>query len=636
MDPAVWAKDQGCAYLTKINGPVIRINPEELHFNDIAFVDEIYASGGRKRDKQTHYLNFVAGPISLAAFSAREHNLHRLRRGALNKFFSRTQIAKLEPTIRLLVEQLCDKMIRLGAQPVDLNVAYSCFSADVVSGICFGEAFGFVTQESWEPNFKIALQALLGPMYIFRFLSPVRYLANAAPAIGKWFGKDIRLMLEQSNQLLPARIIKAREDYSSGSKTDQPSLFAALIDSSLPEEEKTVHRLSGEGFSMTAAGTETTAWTLSVITFHLLNRPQVLARLTTELEEANALSLSWFELEKLGYLNAVIMEGLRHSYGVAPRSPRIAPDETLTYRGQFKGHNIVYTIPPGTPMGMSSAITNHNEDVFPEPYEFIPERWLGLRREQAAQIGKPHDFFLEGQSSVRWNEPCILQSLPGNIHTDPTGDTADEVIAFMKILDISAAFAPANKVNGMHCVYISSSRSKYFESHAKKFSLKLAQTALGRLRILSSTTGGSDTNAVIRWAILDRGKSLTRTEIERRKNVGESGRSEQAEKESPSQRSSGKGSLGAWKSSLCGRIQRLSPNLSDAQVEYLGTMSSFDVRFLHSLIPADPRITRVHSLMTFVLHMKAGHVALGRKKEEKKTSGGVALLCNDAVIATTP
>lgn len=95
-------------------GPVIRINPEELHFNDIAFVDEIYASAGRKRDKQVHYLNFLAGPIKLASFSAHEHNVHRIRRGALNKFFSRTQISKLQPTIRLLLDHLCDKLIRLG------------------------------------------------------------------------------------------------------------------------------------------------------------------------------------------------------------------------------------------------------------------------------------------------------------------------------------------------------------------------------------------------------------------------------------------------------------------------------------------------------------------------------------------
>jgi hypothetical protein len=32
-------------------GPVIRINPDELHCSDPAFTDEIYASSGRVRDK---------------------------------------------------------------------------------------------------------------------------------------------------------------------------------------------------------------------------------------------------------------------------------------------------------------------------------------------------------------------------------------------------------------------------------------------------------------------------------------------------------------------------------------------------------------------------------------------------------
>lgn len=95
-------------------GPVVRINPEELHFNDIAFVDEIYAGRGRKRDKQVHFLEFVAGPISWAMFSTPGHDLHRIRRSAVNKFFSRAQIARLEDMIKSLANRLCNKMIRLG------------------------------------------------------------------------------------------------------------------------------------------------------------------------------------------------------------------------------------------------------------------------------------------------------------------------------------------------------------------------------------------------------------------------------------------------------------------------------------------------------------------------------------------
>jgi hypothetical protein len=43
--------------LTARAGPIVRINPYEVHCADIAFADEIYAVGGRKRDKPLHQIN---------------------------------------------------------------------------------------------------------------------------------------------------------------------------------------------------------------------------------------------------------------------------------------------------------------------------------------------------------------------------------------------------------------------------------------------------------------------------------------------------------------------------------------------------------------------------------------------------
>jgi hypothetical protein len=38
-------------------GPIVRINPGEVHCNDSKFSDEIYAVGGRKRNKPIHQVN---------------------------------------------------------------------------------------------------------------------------------------------------------------------------------------------------------------------------------------------------------------------------------------------------------------------------------------------------------------------------------------------------------------------------------------------------------------------------------------------------------------------------------------------------------------------------------------------------
>ena len=68
---------------------------------------------------------------------------------------------------------------------------------------------------------------------------------------------------------------------------------------------QTIERLMDEGFILVGAGGETTAQTLAVLTFHLLNNPEVLFELRAELDEAVAGSdslLTWQTLEQLPFL----------------------------------------------------------------------------------------------------------------------------------------------------------------------------------------------------------------------------------------------------------------------------------------------------------------------------------------------
>lgn len=100
-----------------------------------------------------------------------------------------------------------------------------------------------------------------------------------------------------------------------------PTIFHDIMVNKLPEREKKLNRLCQEGQTFIVAGTETTAWCLSVICFHLLKDQAKLQRLTDELKEANAATST--ELEQLSYLSAVIQDGLRLSYGVFPTGYRV-------------------------------------------------------------------------------------------------------------------------------------------------------------------------------------------------------------------------------------------------------------------------------------------------------------------------
>lgn len=61
--------------------------------------------------------------------------------------------------------------------------------------------------------------------------------------------------------------------------------------------------------------------------------------------------------------------GLRLSYGSVQRSPRINRLHAWKYGD--------WVIPAGTAVGMDAYHMHSNADIFPEPFAFHPERWLG-------------------------------------------------------------------------------------------------------------------------------------------------------------------------------------------------------------------------------------------------------------------
>lgn len=101
----------------------------------------------------------------------------------------------------------------------------------------------------------------------------------------------------------------------------------------------------------------------------MLDTPEIYTKLRAELEEAipdPKIIPPLPSLEKLPYLSAVIQEGLRLSYGVSGRPPRISKTLPMTFGP--------YTLPPGTEVAMTPAIQHRNPETFPDPHAFKPER----------------------------------------------------------------------------------------------------------------------------------------------------------------------------------------------------------------------------------------------------------------------
>ncbi|EFW15797.1 conserved hypothetical protein [Coccidioides posadasii str. Silveira] len=370
-------------------GPIVRISPHELHINDPAFIDTLYAGGGKRRDKYVFYASQFGLPKSL--FGTADHYHHRLRRSALRRFFSKASVTQLEPLITKKIDTLCS-IIQATAgsgRPVSLSDAYSAITSDVATEYAFGTCTNFVCPSNpyFQRNFRVTLVKGLMVATHSKQFPWIRSISNMIP-ISVLRVLDANLAAAMEFQMEISKQVKdVMDGVSNGNEKGHNTIFHELLTGSLPPQEKTFTRLKQEGQLIVGAGTETVGWSLSVITFYILAHPAVLEKLRKELEEAipdPSILPSVTTLENLPYLSAVVAEGLRLSYGVISRSQRISPYEPLIFEPASDQENhIKHVIPAGTPVGMTSYLIHHNPEIFPDSSKFIPERWLD-------QDGKRH------------------------------------------------------------------------------------------------------------------------------------------------------------------------------------------------------------------------------------------------------
>lgn len=135
-------------------GPIIRINPYELHINDtdLEFMGQLYPSIGRDVDK----FWWSAGMFGSVAttFGTIGHNMHKLRRAAFAKFLSPAYIRKLEPVLKDLVNTLTRKVeegIEAG-KIVNLEHAYSALTQDIITEYCFSFSRHCLEKENFSPH----------------------------------------------------------------------------------------------------------------------------------------------------------------------------------------------------------------------------------------------------------------------------------------------------------------------------------------------------------------------------------------------------------------------------------------------------------------------------------------------------
>lgn len=109
--------------------------------------------------------------VELSEFGTIDHDLHRKRRSPVARFFSRAMISQLEADIAPLSQKLCDKLLvnRGQEEPLELGIAYSNLTTDIVWAYCFGESFGLLEHTGFDLNFRDPTRSALTHQFTFRF-----------------------------------------------------------------------------------------------------------------------------------------------------------------------------------------------------------------------------------------------------------------------------------------------------------------------------------------------------------------------------------------------------------------------------------------------------------------------------------
>ncbi len=285
-----------------------------------------------------------------------EGDRHRRRRQLLMPPFHGERMRSYGDLIRNITEKVISQLPQ--EQPFSARSAMQEISLQVILQVVFGLYEGERYQQ---------LKHLLAEM-LELFRSPLssgflffRFLQKDLGAWSPW-GKFVR-QRQQIDQLLYTEIADRRQ-HPDPNSIDMLSLLMSAKDE--VGNPMTDRELRDELMTLLFAGHETTATAMAWALYWIHKKPEVREKLLQELATLGD-SPDFMNIARLPYLSAVCNESLR-IYPVAMLTfARVAQEEV-----ELLGHQL----PPDAVVYGCIYLLHHREDLYPNPKEFKPERFL--------------------------------------------------------------------------------------------------------------------------------------------------------------------------------------------------------------------------------------------------------------------
>ncbi|KAJ6118910.1 hypothetical protein N7471_013530 [Penicillium samsonianum] len=290
--------------------------------------------------------------------NANDDDHRRLRRVQAHAFSEKAlslQEAYVQKHVELFISCLGEELNITKNGVINAVKWFHYLTTDIIGDLAFGESFGGLEKNEMHPW----LENLFGSVKIYSFFRELsRYpswmtyitIALISP----------RRQLVHSNKAIEFGAEQAQKRIKRG--TERPDFMSYLL---LSEDEIAISSIT-----WIIAGSETTATLMSGLTYLLLKNPGTLQKAASIIrgDFPDSTRMTFHELQKHDYVNAVISDGLRLYPPAADSLFRVVPAQGGIVAGEF--------VPPHTSVTVHLFAAFRSPLNFRRPDEFLPERWI--------------------------------------------------------------------------------------------------------------------------------------------------------------------------------------------------------------------------------------------------------------------
>ncbi|KAI1380413.1 cytochrome P450 [Hypoxylon crocopeplum] len=358
-------------------GKVMRHGPNRLIFSSsralkVLIAEDIYQNERVAKSRVYEHTAVTPGVYSL--FNVIDKDSHRFKRKLIGQATSERSMRIFEAKMMEQIDIFLGILASSTGAPVNMTEKLKRLGMDIVGLL----AFGYPLNTQTDPVNRFLISAhVMGNFRSNLFMQfPFLKATRIYSLLERFAVAEVRRYFSTIERIIALRVA---ED-----KHARHDLYSLVADQINPEDEYLKgSEIWAEAVFFFPAGADTTSTCLSAAFFYLAHNPIAYEKLAKEIR-------STFRTTSCQYLRACIDETLR----ISPPGPGTLWRELSTT--EKSGDPLIIdgqVIPPGVQVGVNMYAHHHNEEYFPEPFIFKPERWLEPHT-SAAQRKLMQDVFV--------------------------------------------------------------------------------------------------------------------------------------------------------------------------------------------------------------------------------------------------